>query len=199
MLWGKRWRCFGWDQTHPGPAMVQLKVTWESLIYTHQHIVFCLEGQRRVYSQPENSVSKKRTHVAWIDLLLGIIVSTNWSAFFGYYISKSCCALSRLTGRSGNLPQLFGNTCLHSHGICNSSRPGKQPVSMSALNCAATLTAKRSSDIKPVSRDAIGQACEVKSRRGENGYAPAAQGLCHQDTLQTFAGKTRGHNRTINH
>lgn len=44
---------------------------------------------------------------------------------------------------------------------------------MLGFNCAASLTSKRSTnvkDIKPVSPDAVGQACEVKGRRGEKCY-----------------------------
>lgn len=71
---------------------------------------------------------------------------------------------------------------------------------MSGFNCAVTLTATRSTDvndIKPVSPDAIGQACEAKGRRGEKRYAPAAPGLFHQDILHTLVGKTRLQNRLI--
>lgn len=108
------------------------------------------------------------------------------------WILHLCCALSCCTWKRGNLPQLSGNTCLHSQGICNSSRPRKQSASVSGFNCAVTLTAKRSTDvngIKPVSPDAIGQACEAKGRSGEKRYAPAAPGLFHQDILHTLVGK----------
>lgn len=140
---------------------------------------------------------KKNTHFACIDLSFKAKSFSSFGVFpFGYYCTSLRAAehCHAALGKRENLPQLCGNTCLHSQGKCNSSRPRKQSGSVPGLNCAVNLTAKRStdaSDIKPVSPDAIGQACEVKGRRGEKCYGSSCNRIVSSRCITSMSGKNK--------